>query len=459
MPNVGSVVLVAALTLVALGVLLLEIRRIWLRGELRGPAVLGFLLVAASSSIVDMIVAATGGWRPSRDVFSEVVTTPPAWAYEIQLGLYVLLLVGGLVLFALRLTARGATLNLPALLFLLLALLSDAAALRNGDNPLRPFYLVFLAVLTATTVAPRGLGLHVGYGMFLAPAAVVSGILVVLKPEVSTFACAADKCGLLGFNTRGFLDNENALAMYLTLAMPFIYLAFGKRNGGLLSGYVLLIVLLTGSRSGAIAALVTFAMLMATRPDIRRPDFSRLRATLLYSTLCGVAAVGVALPLTADDPGAYTGRAHLWMLARQMLSNGQSLVLGNGALGWEKVRTAGLIDFSAVYSVHNQWLQVLFSTGLVGVAVLIAGLVLLVVQAGRGYALVVGCVLTPVFCLATTERPWPIDIVDWLLWALPGALLCYPVARSRGHAVPEATAEPRGSFPPVPLGFREAVGR
>jgi O-Antigen ligase len=444
---------------VALGVFVREFMRILRRGELRSGGFLGFLLVAASSSLVDVVVTATDQWTKSRDAFGEVVTTLPGWAYELQLGLYSLLLVGGVVVIAVRGTSRDATLNVPALFFLLLALLSDASALRYGDNPLRPFYLTFLSVLAATVVAPRGLGVHVGYGAFLAPAAILCGAFIVLKPEFATFPCVADKCGLLGFNSQGFFENENALALYLTLAMPFVYIACGRVSGTLLSAYLLFIVLLTGSRSGALSSLVTFALLLVVRPDVRQPSFSWPRAVPLYGVLGAAAAVGVALPLTADDPTSYTGRAYLWGIARSLLADGQSLLLGRGALGWEKVRDAGLIDFSAVYSVHNQWLQVLFSTGLVGVVVLLAGLVLLVVQAGRRYALVVGCVLVPVFCLATTERPWSIDIVDWLLWALPGALLCYPLARARDGVTPDPNPAAVEAAEPAQVGSTEAVGR
>jgi O-antigen ligase len=190
--------------------------------------------------------------------------------------------------------------------------------------------------------------------------------------------------------------------------------------------------------------VVTFALLLLVRPDVRRPRFSWPRATVLYGVLATAVVLGVALPLTTQDPNAYTGRAHLWALAWQMLSDGNGFLLGYGALGWEGVRQAGLIDFSAVYSVHNQWLQVLFSTGLAGIVLLVVGLALLVAQAGRRYALVVGCVLAPALCLAPTERPWPIDVVDWLLWALPGALLCYPLVE-RGPAARRGRQERDGA--------------
>ena len=114
------------------------------------------------------------------------------------------------------------------------------------------------------------------------------------------------------------------------------------------------------------------------------------------------------------------------MLARGELQDPMPLLIGNGAIGWQHIRQAGLIDFSATYSVHNQWLQVMYGGGLVGLGLLIAALALLVKQAGAQYRPVVGCVLAPVLCLAITERPWAIDYLDWLIWALPGALLCVP---------------------------------
>jgi O-Antigen ligase len=425
-PTTPALILVAVLTTMALVVVVIELRAAVRAGEWDWRPTLGFLLVAASSSLVNIVVTALGQWTDVHDPFGQTTTTLPAWAYQLQLGLYLTLLVGSVVLAAVRATSTSPVLNIPAVFFLLLSLLSGASALLHGHGALRPFYLVFVAVLAATTLAPRGLGVHLGFAAFLAPAAVLSGLFVVVTPAFAAMPCGIDKCGLLGFNARGFFENENALALYLTLAMPFIYLAFRRVGGALVCAYVLFVVLLSGSRSGAIAGTVTFVLLLVVRPDVRRPSFSWPRATVLYGVLASAVALGVALPYTTQDPTAYTGRAYLWALARQMLSDGTHSLLGYGALGWEDVRQAGLIDFSAVYSVHNQWLQVLFSTGLVGIVLLVVGLALLVAQSGRRYALVVGCVLAPVLCLAPTERPWAIDVVDWLLWALPGALLCYP---------------------------------
>jgi O-antigen ligase len=81
------------------------------------------------------------------------------------------------------------------------------------------------------------------------------------------------------------------------------------------------------------------------------------------------------------------------------------------------------------YSAHNQWLHVLYTTGLIGFLLFVGVLALLIWQAGRIYSLVIGCVLLPVFLLAVTELPWPTDSVDWVMWVVPGALLSYPAAR------------------------------
>jgi hypothetical protein len=199
-----------------------------------------------------------------------------------------------------------------------------------------------------------------------------------------------------------------------------------------------------------VAGVVTFLVLILVRPNIRRPTWAPRRTALLYLALAGLFVVGLALPLYTTDPTAYSGRGSLWMIARQALSDPTTLLLGTGIQGWDHVRDAGLISFESLYSVHNQWLQVLYSTGLAGFLLFVTALALLLRQAGRTYSLVLGCVLLPVFMLSMTERPWPIDTADWLIWAVPGALLSYPVARRlSGDQImetPRVSGEPGAHF-------------
>jgi hypothetical protein len=72
---------------------------------------------------------------------------------------------------------------------------------------------------------------------------------------------------------------------------------------------------------------------------------------------------------------------------------------------------------------------VLHSSGIIGFFFFVAAIVLMLWKARGAYTVVVGCVLVPVFVLSVTERPWVIDSIDWVVWAVPAALLCYPAIR------------------------------
>jgi hypothetical protein len=277
---------------------------------------------------------------------------------------------------------------------------------------------------------------------------VTSGFAVWLHHDFAVKTCEAGyKCGLLGFNMTGIMDNENALALSLALAMPFIYMAFRGWQGTALIFYVTAMVAVTGSRTGLVAAGVTLIVLLTIRPDARRPDAAPGRSLLLALGIVPVIVVSAILPFLVEDPAAFTGRAALWKLARAALTDPGTLLHGTGVFGWDHVREAGLIDASEVYSVHNQWLEVAYSTGLVGLGFFIAAIGLLLWQAHGTYFPVIGCVLVPVAVLSITERPWPVDTVDWLTWAVPGALLCFPLTSKRADTDPTT----------VPVGEKVAV--
>lgn len=421
--------LILVSTLVAGVVLVNGVVQLVRRGEWNRDATLGFVLATLVSSLIDVLVTFSNSWLTDRDAFDNIAYSFPAWAQVMQRGFFVLLLLASVFVFLVGVTRRRARLNLPAVLFVLVAFVSDASALLHGDNPVQPYYVVPAAVLVATTVAPRGLPVVAGLATFCSVVACGSGLAALLFPDFSLLPCGAAKCGLAGVNVRGVFDNENALALYLALAMPFVWLAFGRRAGTVLAGYFALLVLLTGSRSGSLAALVTLMVLVVVRPDLRSPHFSRPRAAVLCLVVGGAVTAGLLLPLLVRDPSAFTSRGYLWTVARQQLADPVSFLIGRGAFGWQHVRESGLIDFSAVYSVHNQWLDIAYKAGAVGLSLALGALVLLVVQAGRRYALVIGAVLVPVACLAATERPWAIDYADWLVWALPATLLCFPEGR------------------------------
>jgi hypothetical protein len=440
----------AALTVVAALVLVSALRKSWARGEWTGTAWFGAAIVLLTISTVELFVTFLGKWTKDRNAFKSVTWVVPDVAHAAMRVLVLLLGLCAAVVFVIRLRRGHTVINLPAVLFLLMGVVSAESALVHGDNPFRPLSAVFLVVLLACTVAPRGLGIHLGVGTACMIIAIASGLTFIVHKEFSVFACTtdsltSDKCGLFNFDFRGVLENGNALAMLLTLAMPFVYVGFGGWEGAALATYVLGLVLMTGGRSGMIAGAITLPALLLLRPNIREPAAAApVRNGLLNVGLAGLVAVGFLVPFLTTDPTAFHGRAQLWLMVRDALSDPLTVTYGTGMLGWQHVRDSGMIDPTAAYSVHNEWLQVLYSTGLIGSVLFLSALGVLLWQARPKYGLVIGCVLIPVFVLSVTERPWPIDTCDWLIWAIPAALLSYPVARrsSDDNPRPPRRAQP-----------------
>jgi O-antigen ligase len=431
MPDLYTQAGIALVTVVAGWALISGVRKTVKRGEWSVGAVLGGCLVAFTFSVVQLIATYLNAWTKVTDVYRNVSYQAPEWAQTCLRVTTPLLGMGAAAVFFIGLSRRNAQVNVPAVLLVIVSLVSMGSAVLHGDFPFRMFSLLYLCILLACVFAPRGLGVHLGIAGVCMVAAIASGVALIAYRDFSVIECVAGhKCGVLGFNFRGVLDNENAFALFLALAVPFVYIAFRGWEGLVMSLYMVGLVLLTGSRSGTLAAVVTMAVLILVRPDIRRPARNPVRSAVMASGLLVLMVIGIVLPLAVADPGAISGRAALWQLARGALADPATFFYGTGVFGWEHMRDAGLIDSSAVYSVHNQWLHVLFATGVIGLVVFLGAIAMLLWQARKGHLLVVCCVLTPYFVLGITERPWPIDTADWLTWAVPGALLCYPVLRA-----------------------------
>jgi hypothetical protein len=427
---------VAALSVLAVLALISALRKVKAQGEWTGTATFGLAMVLLTISFVELFVTYLDMWTKQRSAYRTVTWVVPDIAHQLMRVFVLLLGVMAVVVFFVRLKRTRTVINIPAVLFLLVGAVSAESALMHGDNPFRPLSMVFVAVALACTVAPRGLGIHIGVATACVIFALASGFAFVFYSDFSVFACSSDtytsdKCGLLNFDFRGILENENALAMFLALSMPFVWIAFGNWEGKVLAAYLLCLTLMTGSRSGMSAAAVTFLALVVLRPNYREAAAARVRSILLYLGLAGLALIGFLLPFVTSDPTAFHGRAGLWLMVRNSLADPETLLYGTGMLGWQKVRDSGLIDQNASYSVHNEWLQVLYTTGIIGLVLTIAALGVLIWQARAKYTLVAGCVLIPVFVLGVTERPWPTDTCDWLIWAIPAALLSYPAVRRR----------------------------
>lgn len=440
MPSSMATLAIAGASAIAGLVSLSAVAKTAKRGEWTSAAYLSFAMAFMSFSVVTLLVTYTDSWVTVTDVFRSRTLAPPPWAHQMLRGFLVIQTFGAIGVIIARVRRPNAMVSIPALCLFVVSLISVGVALLRGDHPIRPFTVVYVLTLLACTVAPRGIGIHLGIAVTGLLEAVSSGLAVWLHHDSSTATCVVGyKCGVLGFNLHGISDNENALAISMALAMPFIYMAFRGWQGTFLTLYTAAMVTLTGSRTGMVAAGITLLALLVVRPDARRPDPAPGRSLLLALGLALVIGVGAIVPFVVNNPEAFTGRVALWRLARAELTHWGNLLHGTGVFGWDHVRETGQIDASEVYSVHNQWLQVAYSTGLIGLAFFVVAVFLLLWQARGTYFTVIGCVLVPFAVLSITERPWTLDTADTLTWAVGGALLCYPFASRRSQAREEPT--------------------
>ena len=439
--------MIVAMSIIALLVFISAVRKALRRGEWSRTATLAAVIVVCTHGSVDVAVTYLGKWQRVTNVYLNMPWEWPGPAHQAWRALSLALGVIASAVFLVRLKRTDVVLNTPAVLVFLVGLTSFASSILHGDNPFRPVSVVYVVLMAACIVAPRGLGIHVGIATCCMIVALASGFTFLEFVAHNGFGvspCTPEKCGILNFDFSGVMENENGLALYLALAMPFVYIGFGSWEGVTLCAYLLALILITGSRSGASAGLITFLALVLLRPNVRRPTVAPKRSRLLYLGLAATFVVGIVLPFTQQDPTAFTGRAHLWSLARQALSNQADFWYGTGVRGVQHLRDEGAILFP-VYSVHNQWMQVLLSSGVIGFALFLTALVVLLYNARGAYTLVAGSVLVPAFVLAVTERPWPIDSLDWLTWVIPATLLSYPVIRREeepvdGNRVPASEA-------------------
>jgi hypothetical protein len=425
--------MIVAISAVALLVFISALRKVVRRDGWSRTATLAAVIATCTQLTVDFLVTYLGKWQRVRDFHSNVPWQWPGTWHQLWRALSLSLGLISAIVFVTRARRHDVPLNIPAVLLATVALVSFASSLLHGDNPFRPVSVVYAVLLIACTVAPRGLGIHVGIATCSTIVALGSGftfLTFIRQYGFGVFPCTADKCGILDFGFSGVMVHDNALAIYLDLAMPFVYIAFGSWEGVFLTAYMLGLTLMTGSRSGGVAGLITFLALIVIRPNVRKPNAAPVRSWLLHFGLLAALIVGIEVPFLRHDPSAFTGRAYLWSLVHASMSDTANLWYGTGVRGVLHLREAGLIKFD-VYSVHNQWMQILFSAGIIGFVLFIVALALMLWNARGRYTLVIGSVLLPAFVLGVTERPWPIDSLDWLPWVMPATLLCYPATRDK----------------------------
>lgn len=269
---------------------------------------------------------------------------------------------------------------------------------------------------------------------------VIVAISLALLPSGKAWMPAADivlqEKAIIGTQLlAGPFGQSNVLGMALGVTMPFVFLF--RRVGTRLAAFGLMgfFLVLTGSRSTlvGIAGALVIALVMACVRD-------RLLSGIIGLLGAGaLLALGMWVPLTTNDPQAFTQRGSIWMISRATWGTStESLLFGQG-LGYYGIGGHfALFDHgSPTYHGHNELVSTMTTSGLVSLAAFLTIIGTALFGAfrfrGRGRRTAFFAILVLLGC-SIAETPLRIDAIDSLGWLTWFSLFATLVAVSGGEA-------------------------
>ncbi|MCL6738326.1 O-antigen ligase family protein [Streptomyces neyagawaensis] len=395
-------------------------------------------LVGVLANVPTVVYVMNSG-RPERlDPLGEVVTGFPQWVNQIGSVANTIMLAGCVAFVLHRLLSAHARINVAPLIACLLVLLLAFSDALHGQQFLTPRQIALLVALLAAAVARPGRPALLGAAAVVLLSTVLGGVQALIEPATVMRECRADNpCGPLGVLYAGVFTNENIFSLLLIAGIPFVWL--GLRGGVriLLACYVAFVAVATGSRLADITAVAVVAFMMILRPRLPEEAADGAARVSLGRVLFGVpvlgaaAAIGLATPLRHPNADSLGDRATIWDMARDELH--RSPLLGFGGKAWPTKYHAGEIPAAVSPSLHNQWIDVLYAGGFVGLALFLLLLLCLLLRGGFAGFPVAASVLLPVLLASILERPWSFSISNSLTFALVTAVLV-PAAVRRAAA-------------------------
>jgi hypothetical protein len=387
--------------------------------------------------------------QPTYNAFGILEVGLTGWALRLEQLTTVALLAGSLVFFSLRFVQHRYL--LAPFIALAVAFAGDFSDLIHAQaGAFGPRELTLLALLLAAIVARPGRSAYLGAAAVGVLFALLGGLQALLHPADVFRACRADKCGA-GALYVGAFTNENTLGLLLALTIIFVWLAVRGRPRVVLTLYLVASVWLTGSRTAQLTALAAIVVLPILRPVLRddpdTPQPAGSRGQRVFAVVAVITAVlaGLVLPLLPLASSSLSGRAYFWQLARAGIAH--SPLIGYGSTAWANLYVVQLIPIAGTYSVHNQWLDITYAAGLIGLVLLISLVLCLLVRAGP-YLIVVASVLVPIFVASAAERPWSFGINDGMTFILLAVVLS-PFGAARG------VVEDRSAASYIPAGMSQ----
>ena len=394
-------------------------------------------LLASAAPLAALI---TGDYQLTRDTIRklDVISVGPLAELVTRAGRPVIILVAsGAVAWTLyrdRLTSLRASpaAVIPLAIWGWIALVTFT----QGGDVISGLRLAAGAVMVAVALLGRRRGAIIGGALVGLLGAALSVAALMIAPALATRQCTLAKCGISDSLVTGVYGNENAMAIALVLSLPFVLLLPDRLVR--ISGTALLVacLLAAGSRTSLAVAVPVIALAMLIRPwrqalqaGARVPRVPawltaliarlRLHADAVLAVIVGaISLVGLVLPFLVARPEgeAFARRANVW--ARAIDDLGAHVLVGVGDQRWATLADQGLIGYEATYGVHNFWLQMLYTGGLVALG-LMATLVICLVRRGAAVAFT----LVPPLAVGILESTWIPNEPTWLLWSVAATVM------------------------------------
>lgn len=360
--------------------------------------------------------------------FDQAVVALPGWYQQaVRFSILGLLLLCG-VLFVGQLRGTGSIAPpkvAGSILFgLAIWLLATVSGYAQGTKYLSLSTIALAACLVTAAVLPRGRGAALGAALFGLTQAITSSALLLVNYDGVMQPCVA-KCSFTGNLLFGSQLGENALGILLAISVPFTYLVFKGGARVWLLTYLLLVVAATGSRTSMTAAALSVLIMIMVRPSLDADRPRRLGLAWVFAVLIALVSFGISL--YPFERSALTGRPTLWLVAWEYIA-------GSPWYGWGPTKWSSLHDENAaivrnaVYATHNEWVEVLFVAGGLGMLLFLAMLLGTILVAKPAVRPAVLAVLTVAFIIGATERPWSLVLADWATFAYLAALLSGPTS-------------------------------
>lgn len=300
----------------------------------------------------------------------------------------------------------------------IVALATVVSMIKLAAPPTGQPIMLILAISAASLIRTSKRAVANGASALVLSAVLLGTTLAVFKPEAALQKCS-DKCTLVGEIFTGLSSHGNGLALLVSLSLPFVWLATERKTRFWLVLHMLFIVAISGSRTALAAALLVVFVLCVMRVRVSGDVVKGRGASFGILTAVGVALISLIVALIPHEDTYTTGRGYLWRIALEQIS--ASPLVGTGLTTWSELFEDGLFGSAAAYSTHNQWMEVLLFSGILGAALLAWFTTSCLAEKGNRLAL--APLLVAVFAVGVFERPFSISLVDSLTWAMLGIVM------------------------------------